>query len=284
MPEPTAPSPLGTPLAWDLVAPGYVEFNTEFFEVYSAEALKLAEIRPKDHLLDVAAGPGSLSLQAAERAEKICALDFSPEMLTHLRARAKALNLSNIDVLEGDGQALPYPDQQFDAAFSMFGLMFFPDRAKGFSELFRTLKPGGRAVVSSWQANFEQPFFSAIFDTLAHELPNLPLGGGEGPPLSNPDVFQRELSAAGFEVVLHPFTHRVAADQGTTLWQGMRRSFAPLVLLENNLGSEAFAPVARSIENRMKDEFAGPVLIDMPAWLAVGRRPLTPVGSPHQGG
>src|SRR5262245_25360540 len=125
------PSPLGAPLAWNLVASGFADESFDHFARYAADALALAEVRPGERLVDVAAGPGTLSLQAAAVAAEVAALDFSPPMLAQLRARMEQRGITNIDVREGDGQALPYGDGRFDAAFSMFGLMFFPDRARG---------------------------------------------------------------------------------------------------------------------------------------------------------
>ena len=40
--------------------------------------------------------------------------------------------------------ALPFPDAVFDAVVCQFGVMFFPDKAKSFQEVYRVLTPGGR--------------------------------------------------------------------------------------------------------------------------------------------
>lgn len=266
------PSPLGTPLAWDLVAPGYASEVVDHFRLYSADALELARLQAGELVLDVAAGPGTLSLQAAALAREVVAIDFSANMLAELRARMSARGIENVSVHEGDGQALPFEDASFDAAFSMFGLMFFPDRAKGFSELYRVLGPGGRAVVSSWQPMPSVPFFWAVIEALSAELPNLPLGDGKG-PLSDPEIFKQEMSAAGFEVSVEERVHGNHWPSVEVCWASVRKSFAPLVLLEHKMPREAFESLAANIYRRISEKFSDPVAVQMPAWLALGRKP-----------
>jgi len=270
---PSAPSPLATPLAWNLVSDGYVQENLEHFFAYAKDALDLAAVRAGERILDVAAGPGSLAVQAAQRVGEVQALDFSPDMLVHLKEQVIRAGASNVYAREGDGQALPYDDASFDAAFSMFGLIFFPERAKGFSELFRVLRPGGRAVVSSWQPMTRVPMLVSIFEALAAELPNMPFGDGKG-PLSDPADFERELSDAGFtRVEVVERVHGFDMPDTDALFASMRRSMAPLVLLEHRMGSEAFAPIAAGLQRRLRERHPGALRIDMPAWLGIGHKP-----------
>ncbi|NUO47680.1 MAG: methyltransferase domain-containing protein [Polyangiaceae bacterium] len=266
------PSPLATPLAWDLVAPGYAEEVVGHFTLYSADALEMARPQADERVLDVAAGPGTLSLQAAALAREVVAIDFSAKMLAELRARMNARGVENVAVHEGDGQALPFDDASFDAAFSMFGLMFFPDRAKGFSELYRVLRPGGRAVVSSWQPMPGVPFFWAVIEALSAELPNLPLGDGKG-PLCDPEVFKQEMSAAGFEVVVEERVHGNQWPNVDVCWASVRKSFAPLVLLEHKMPKADFEQLAANIRRRIGEKFSGAVDVQMAAWLGLGRKP-----------
>jgi len=90
-PTPTPPSPLASPEPWDLVADGYVSDNVPLFERFAEEALRFAAVAPGARVLDVAAGPGTLALLAArDGAGSVDAIDFSPEMIARLEARAAA--------------------------------------------------------------------------------------------------------------------------------------------------------------------------------------------------
>src|SRR5512146_2611813 len=146
----TQPSPLATPMPWNLVAPSYTDELVPMFETWARDALAVAEVTAGARVVDVACGPGSLSVLAAQRGARVDALDFSPVMIEQLERRVTTLGLTGITPRVGDGQALPYETGTFAAGFSMFGLMFFPDRAKGFAELRRVLAPGARAVIATW--------------------------------------------------------------------------------------------------------------------------------------
>lgn len=268
----SAPSPLAEPLAWDLVANGYAEINFDSFAAFAADALALAKLRDGERLIDVACGPGSLTIQAARSASFVAALDFSESMLKELEVRVGQAGLSNVEVRHGDGQALPYAEGQFDLACSMFGLMFFPDRARGFSELHRVLRPGGRAVVSSWHPMSTVPVMADLFSALAAELPQLPFGDGKG-PLIDPEDLRREMSAAGFQVQVESRRHGFVAPSSEVLVSSLLRSMAPLVLLEHRLGKEAFAPVVEGLRRRLGEAHPGPVEVKMSAWLALGTKP-----------
>jgi ubiquinone/menaquinone biosynthesis C-methylase UbiE len=238
---PSAPSPLAGPEAWDLVAEGYVAENLKSFEAFAREALRLAPPDGGD-VLDVAAGPGSLSLLAAPGARRVFAVDFAEAMLSQLRARAAAAAITNVETQAGDGQALPFEDARFDAAYSMFGLIFFPDRAKGLRELARVLRPGKRAVVSAWVPSARIPLFKALFAAMkaASESPG-PKAPDAPPPLGTSEEMRAELLAAGFRTVdVHE--HQVVPGVATPAewWQSFARGGAPAVLMRKKMGEDAF--------------------------------------------
>ena len=264
------PSPLASPEPWSLVADDYTLELLPMFELFSKDALALAPTPAGARLLDVAAGPGTLTLLAAESGRSLAAIDFSPQMVTNLKRRLNGAQLG-ADVRLGDGQALPWGEAEFDAAFSMFGLMFFPDRAKGFAELYRVLKPGGVAVVSSWA-----PFhgiFKSVMAAMREILPDIAFGSGKG-PLGDPDEFAAELTAAGFsDVQVTPHTHTAPADSPAELWATFQRTTAPIVLLKTRLGETKWREVTSGVVGQLEAEY-GTAAVDVTttAYLGFGKK------------
>ena len=266
------PSPLGTPLAWNLVAADYATDIVPIFSTFAKKAVSMVDAGKGSRVLDVAAGPGTLAFIASAIGARVTAIDFSPDMIDRLRVRS-AQEGAQIDARVGDGQALPYDDASFDHAFSMFGLMFFPDRAKGFRELRRVLVPGGRAVVSSWVPADRVPWFGQLWGAMREFLPSLPLGGPA--PLSRPEECLAEMREGGFEAVeVVEVTHTQTYPSMRQLWAGTTRTTAPIALLREKLGPSDWPRVEAGVLGRLLEMFGeGPQTIPMPANLIAGRRP-----------
>lgn len=187
-------------------------------------------------------------------------------MVEALRDRAQRDGITTIECTQGDGMALPYADASFDTGFSMFGLMFFPDRARGFAELRRVVVPGGGVVVASWQPFDTVPLISELFVALAEQLPGLPFGKNKA-PLAEPDEMREEMREAGFEsITVYEIAHSTKSDSLADWWTAMRRSMAPLVLLENKLGTAAIDDLERKILAHLEKKFGdGPQEVIMRA-------------------
>jgi ubiquinone/menaquinone biosynthesis C-methylase UbiE len=96
-------------------------------------------------------------------------VDFVPQLLAHARERAGAEGLE-VEFVEGDAQALPLDDAEFDVVLSTFGAMFAPDQERTAAELMRVCRPGGRIGMSNWT-----PEGLAMFPVIAKHAP-LPPG------------------------------------------------------------------------------------------------------------
>jgi ubiquinone/menaquinone biosynthesis C-methylase UbiE len=189
------------PAEWNRVAAAYEQVNETFMGRFAELALDVASLGSGDQVLDVATGPGTLAVRAAKQARRVVAVDYADAMLERLRARVERESIPNIEVKRMDGMRLELESDTFDAAFSMFGLIFFPDRRRGFSELHRVLKPGGRAVVVGWGPIERAPILSAMVRGAREALPDLPPPVGVVPAFSlqDPAQFAAEMAQEGFD-------------------------------------------------------------------------------------
>ncbi|HND31387.1 MAG TPA: methyltransferase domain-containing protein [Myxococcota bacterium] len=261
-------SPLALPLPWNLVAAAYAAEILPQFELYAQDALRLAGVQAGQRVADVACGPGTLALLAARQGAKVQALDFAEEMVQHLQQSSRKQGLE-IEAVQGDGQALPWPDHQVDASFSMFGLIFFPDRVQGLRELARVTRPGGRLVVASWVPMEEIPAFAALFAALGEALPGLPLGGNRAPMTEEASI-QAELAEAGLPAAtIHRVTHGIVAPSAEEFWASMERTLAPVVLLRHSLGDEWPALATRIRAGLLQRLGTGEVRVPMTALLSL---------------
>lgn len=266
-------SPLAEPTAWNLVTDGYVSENVPHFTLYATDVVRMAGIGAGSKVGDIACGPGTLSFVAANAGAEVLALDFAEHMIAHLHERVAREQQTRITATVGDGQHLPWPDGQLDATFSMFGLMFFPDRASGFREMHRVLKPGGRTYVTSWVPLDRAPVIAALFESIQEALPGMPFSAGKA-PLGELAELETELTQSGFrDVRTQTLTHVLHVESLETFWQSVLKSLAPLVLMRHRMG-EAFAPFAAKVFANLKTHLpSGPVHVEMTANLGSGAKP-----------
>src|SRR6478736_932468 len=270
----STPSPMSTPEPWQLVAEGYAAESSLVMAPFSERAIELLAPPPSARVIDVAAGPGTLAVRIASNVSEVVALDFSERMVAELNVAARTAGLTNLRAVEGDGQQLPFADAEFDAGFSIFGLMFFPDRARGFKELLRVLKPGAGAVVSAWAAVQDSSLMRAMFGALAAADPTFVMPVKNDAGLENPEVLAAEMRAGGFERVrIEPMTLKLRPANADDLWARMARSSAPLVMLRKRLGEAEWQRREPVVHSFLTDVLAREPELATTAWLAVGYKP-----------
>jgi ubiquinone/menaquinone biosynthesis C-methylase UbiE len=268
--SPSLSNLLSEPRLWNEVAEAFSGSFARHLARFGEDALRLAQVGPGMRIADVACGPGMLSLAAAQLGATVTAIDFSPEMIALLRESARSEG-ARIDARVGDGMALPLAGASCDAAFSMFGLIFFPDRGKGFRELLRILAPGGRAVVGSWVPEERVPLRSDLNRTLCALVPDLPFASGNR-PLGEPEEFRAEMAAAGFRgVEVHEVTHEFVSPSIDDYWNTMERGTAPYRAVREWVGPERWTEVRRKLIELLQAKWGtGPQRIPMIANLGMG--------------
>jgi len=144
------------------------------FEAFAADLVaRLEGVRPAS-VLEVAAGTGVVTRAMAARLPEtvaITATDLNQPMLDY----AAAVGTSRpVRWREADAMDLPFDDHSFDAVVCQFGVMFFPDKSKAFSEARRVLKPGGVLIFNVWDRITENEFADAVTTGLEPMFPTDP--------------------------------------------------------------------------------------------------------------
>ncbi len=241
--------------------------------------LDMAQVETGSRVLDIAAGAGDQTLQAALRTGAggyVLATDISSNILEYAAAAARAEGFSQVECKVMDGEDLALEPSSFDAAISRVGLIYFPDQQRALKGILRALKPGGRFAAIVYSTPQNNTFFSLPVSIIREraQLP-APAEGQPGPfSLGNPGVLKRALSDAGFQDV----EERVAAaplrlSSAAECVRFERESFGALHQMLGGLAEVAQAGVWTEIEQALTrfegaDGFTGPCELV----IAVGRR------------
>lgn len=173
----------------------------------TSSMLEAAGVTSGSRVLDVAAGAGGQTLAAARLVGprgSVVATDISPTILTYAAKSAVEAGLTNIEILEADGETLDaLPAKSFDAVVCRVGLIYFPDQERALAGMRRALRDGGRISAIVYSTPDRNEFFSVPVSIIREraQLP-APQPGQPGPfSLGGPGVLEAALSTAGFSDV-----------------------------------------------------------------------------------
>jgi len=168
--------------------------------------LDVAGVTAGCRVLDIAAGAGDQTLQAAARVGprgSVLATDISPAILAFAAEEAKRAGLANVITRVMDGESLDLGDGTFDVVISRVGLIYFPDQQKALGEMRRVLVPGGRVAAIVYATADRNGFFSVPVSIVRrHAELEPPLAGQPGPfSLGDAGVLEEALRRASFRDV-----------------------------------------------------------------------------------
>jgi ubiquinone/menaquinone biosynthesis C-methylase UbiE len=129
----------------DKHAGGYDRQMRFFDRVLFAGGREWACSHAQGDVLEIAVGTGR-NLAFYPPGVKLTAIEFSPEMLAIARKRAEEI-ASQVDLREGDAQALEFENGSFDTVVLTLALCTIPDDRKAVTEVRRVLRPGGRFIL-----------------------------------------------------------------------------------------------------------------------------------------
>ncbi|MDX2446446.1 MAG: bifunctional demethylmenaquinone methyltransferase/2-methoxy-6-polyprenyl-1,4-benzoquinol methylase UbiE [Desulfobacterales bacterium] len=202
------------------VAPKYDFMNSVLsFGIHHAwkrTAIRMLDLKPGEQLLDVCGGTGDLAVLSAARVGHgghIFIYDINRAMMTTGRDRPENQdNRTHIHYIEGDAEQIACRENWFDAAIVGFGIRNLTHLEKGFQEMYRVLKPGGKVMCLEFSKP-TNPLFRWLYDFYSFNI--MPFAGSilAGSRQSyaclsqtirmfaSPDELKEILEGIGFEAV-----------------------------------------------------------------------------------
>ena len=135
---------------WDrYVAQAELVARTDGFQALRDRILERAEIESGEIVADIGAGTGLLTLPAAAVAERVWAIDISPQMCGYLATKALSAERHNIEPVVASAVSLPLVSGSVDVVISNYCLhhLGHAEKLVALAELHRILRPGGRLVL-----------------------------------------------------------------------------------------------------------------------------------------
>ena len=195
--------------------------------------VRFADIRPGDHVLDVACGTGVVAVTAARRGATVTGLDLTPQLLDVARDNAQVAGV-DVDWHEGDAEHLPFPADSFDVVVSQFGHMFAPQPDVALGEMLRVLKPGGTIAFSTWPPEL---FVGRLFAVTSKYMPPLPPGVMPPPLWGDPGVVRERFGTRVRDLRFDRGTMVVPALSVQHQRESLERNAGPVIKLVETLST-----------------------------------------------
>jgi len=173
------------------------------FEPYATDLANRLSSRSLSRVLEIAAGTGVVTRALASvlpQSAAIVATDLNQAMLD----QAAAVGTKRaVEWRQADAMQLPFQDGMFDAVVCQFGVMFFPEKAKAFSEARRVLRPGGVFIFNVWDRITENEFADCVTTALESLFPKDPPRFLARTPHGYHDhrIIQQDLANGGFSAL-----------------------------------------------------------------------------------
>ena len=223
---------------------GNYDLFSRFMEEDAEQFFRRLGVTPGTRLLDVGCGAGQLALIAARAGAEVTGCDIATNWIEKARARAAAAGL-DVTFEEGDAEALPYDDAQFDVVVSLIGAMFASRPDLVAAELTRVCRPGGMIAMANWTP---AGFIGLMFKTIAKHIapsgiPSPVLWGDEA---TVRDRLRKGITRLRLERQIYHFVYPFPPDEVVEFF---RTNYGPM--------SRAFASLDVSGQKKLRSELVG---------------------------
>ena len=248
---------------WNKFSPGWKKWDEIVIRFLGPQGEAIIDhLAPQgtQTILDIAAGTGEPGLRIAQKLKggKVVITDLAEGMLQVAVEKAARLGLANVEFKEADANALPFPDNSFDAVSCRLGYMFFPDMAQAAREMARVLKPGSRIATTVWAEPAKNFFVTCTMQAISKHIPMPP------PPPGAPGIFRcaepglvsNLFTAAGLSNVAErdvPCPMPVSSPE--QYWDWQTEVAAPVVAALGNADADTIAKVRADVIATMREHY-----------------------------
>lgn len=172
----------------------------------SEAMLELADLRPGQRVLDLAAGRGEPAIRAADRVKpggSVLGIDVSAPMLKMARERSRLAGVTNLELHVGNAESLDgIADRSIDVVLARWSLMYFGAPARALAEARRVSRQGGRFVAAVWAEPERVSYLEFPRRILARHaaVPGFDFDRPGTFRYATPGTLERDLVAAGFSI------------------------------------------------------------------------------------
>jgi ubiquinone/menaquinone biosynthesis C-methylase UbiE len=226
-------------------------------------------------ILDNACGPGIVTGEIIKQCRsdttpEFFAADYSSAMIEQLGKHDWASKVQS-EVM--DAQDLKYPDDTFTHSFTHFALMAIPDQLKAAKQIYRTLRPGGSAAITTWKHLGYMVIFHDAQRKVKPDSTFLPGPRGIPEEWMGETKLRSTLEAAGFRAKNIEITTETAVMASDVWGKGLE-------LMKNVLVDDVVQgwtdkekeEYRVALEEQLEQENANPRPTEMVAWVAVARK------------
>jgi ubiquinone/menaquinone biosynthesis C-methylase UbiE len=253
--------------SWERQAATYGDFTGRVTSRFAEPLLDAAGVTSGTCVLDVATGPGYVAARAAARHASPVGVDVSPAMLELARQANPG-----IEFVPGDAEALPLPDEAFDAVVASFLVLHLGRPERLAREAFRVLRNDGKVALSMWDRPERMRLIGVFVDALAETGARPPSGVPDGPPLfrfSDERELASLLEEAGFEdvsVSTVEVTQRVAGVD--EFWEGVMGGTVRLGIAIRAMDDDERTRLRGAVE-RLAEPFAADEGLELPVSVKI---------------
>lgn len=259
MPAPT-PNPRGAEFWNSTMGHSWVSQQAAISDVFTSVtsvSLDAAAAKPGEHVIDIGCGTGDTLLAFAKvvgPSGSVLGVDVSVPMLGFAKHRAAEAGLGNVTCALADATSYAFEPRWADLVYSRFGVMFFDDPIKAFTNIRSGMKAGGRLVFVCFRSMPESPWFRVPIEAARPHVPPQPPVDPMAPgmfSLAREERLRGILTEAGFREMALKATDVPIHGKDTTQSMAFITQAGPLPALLENASDEQRTRATEAVRNAL---------------------------------